>query len=62
MRQEKMAAEAQAVQLKLRVILTEYRRYQDIITSKERDNNALIGYLRSTKLATAPGVERALVQ
>ena len=62
MRQEKMAAEAQAVQLKLRVILTEYRRYQDIITSKERDNNALIGYLRSTELATEPGVERALVQ
>ena len=62
MRQEKMEAEAVAVQLKLKVIMTEYRRYQGIITSKERDNNALIGYLRSTELATAPGVERALVQ
>ena len=57
-----MKAEAVAVQLKLKVIMTEYRRYQGIITSKERDNNALIGYLRSTELATAPGIERALVQ
>ena len=58
MRQEKEAAEAVALQLKQ----TEYRRYQDMITGKERDNQALIGYLRSTELATAPGIERALVQ
>ena len=62
MRQEKEAAEAVALQLKHQILLTEYRHYKDMITGKERDNQALIGYLRSTELATAPGIERALVQ
>ena len=57
-----MEAEALAVLLKQKVILIEYRRYHVMITGKERDIQALIGYLRSTELATAPGIERALVQ
>ena len=51
-----------ALQLKHKILLTEYRRYKDMITGKERDNQALIGYLRSTELATAPGIDAALVQ
>ena len=61
-RQEKLSAEALVVQLKQEVLLTTYHRYQDAIASKMNENQAIIDYLRSPDLATAPRVEKALLQ
>ena len=61
-RREKLAAEALVVQLKQEVLLTTYHRYQDAITSKANENQAIIDYLRSPELATSPGVEKTLIQ
>ena len=46
----------------LQVLLSQFQRYQDLISTRERDNQAVIAYLRQSDLAQAPGVLRALSQ
>ena len=59
LRREKMAAEAL---LRDETLNNQFRRYQDLVITRERENKALIAYLRSSELATTPGVETVLFQ
>ena len=46
----------------LQVLLSQFQRYQDRISARERDNQAVIAYLRQSDLVQAPVVLRALSQ